>query len=65
MGWTENLVGYLKPCNVNLLQILMVHCCWCSVDAKYKVVIEGHADEISWYVIILSDNTAILHDKKW
>ncbi|HBK72166.1 MAG TPA: peptidase M42 [Flavobacteriaceae bacterium] len=25
-------------------------------DAKYKVVIEGHADEISWYVNYISDN---------
>ena len=25
-------------------------------DAKYKVVIEGHADEISWYVNFISDN---------
>ena len=24
--------------------------------AKYKVVIEGHADEISWYVNYISDN---------
>ena len=24
--------------------------------AKYKVVIEGHADEISWYVNFISDN---------
>jgi len=25
-------------------------------EAKYKVVIEGHADEISWYVNYISDN---------
>ncbi|MEQ3654415.1 MAG: M42 family metallopeptidase [Dokdonia sp.] len=25
-------------------------------DAKFKVVIEGHADEISWYVNYISDN---------
>ncbi|WP_435578687.1 M42 family metallopeptidase [Gilvibacter sp.] len=25
-------------------------------DAKYKVVIEGHADEISWYVNYITDN---------
>lgn len=25
-------------------------------DAKYKVVIEGHSDEISWYVNYISDN---------
>ena len=28
-------------------------------DAKYKVVIEGHADEISWYVNYISDNGLI------
>lgn len=28
-------------------------------DAKYKVVIEGHADEISWYVNFISDNGLI------
>lgn len=27
--------------------------------AKYKVVIEGHADEISWYVNYISDNALI------
>ena len=27
--------------------------------AKYKVVIEGHADEISWYVNYISDNGLI------
>ena len=25
-------------------------------EAKYKVVIEGHADEISWYVNYITDN---------
>ncbi|MFY7729372.1 MAG: M42 family peptidase, partial [Flavobacterium sp.] len=25
-------------------------------DAPYKVVIEGHSDEISWYVNYISDN---------
>ena len=25
-------------------------------NAEYKVVIEGHADEISWYVNYISDN---------
>lgn len=28
-------------------------------DAKYKVVIEGHADEISWYVNYITDNGLI------
>ncbi len=28
-------------------------------DAKFKVVIEGHADEISWYVNYISDNGLI------
>ena len=28
-------------------------------NAKYKVVIEGHADEISWYVNYISDNGLI------
>ena len=28
-------------------------------DAKYKVVIEGHSDEISWYVNYISDNGLI------
>ena len=28
-------------------------------EAKYKVVIEGHADEISWYVNYISDNGLI------
>lgn len=28
-------------------------------DAKYKVVIEGHADEISWYVNYIADNGLI------
>ena len=28
-------------------------------DAPYKVVIEGHADEISWYVNYISDNGLI------
>ena len=28
-------------------------------DAKYKVVIEGHADEISWYVNYISDDGLI------
>ncbi|WP_106475724.1 M42 family metallopeptidase [Phytohalomonas tamaricis] len=28
-------------------------------DAKYKVVIEGHADEISWYVNHITDNGLI------
>ncbi|MBD0822913.1 MULTISPECIES: M42 family metallopeptidase [Aestuariibaculum] len=28
-------------------------------EAKYKVVIEGHADEISWYVNYISDNGMI------
>lgn len=28
-------------------------------EAKYKVVIEGHADEISWYVNFISDNGLI------
>ncbi|MBS9774108.1 MAG: M42 family metallopeptidase [Tenacibaculum sp.] len=28
-------------------------------DKKYKVVIEGHADEISWYVNYISDNGLI------
>lgn len=28
-------------------------------DAEYKVVIEGHADEISWYVNYISDNGLI------
>ncbi len=28
-------------------------------DAKYRVVIEGHADEISWYVNYISDNGLI------
>ena len=28
-------------------------------DAKYKVVIEGHADEISWYVNFITDNGLI------
>ncbi|WP_147678831.1 M42 family metallopeptidase [Algibacter pacificus] len=28
-------------------------------DAKYKVVIEGHADEISWYVNFISDDGLI------
>lgn len=28
-------------------------------DAKYKVVIEGHADEISWFVNYISDNGLI------
>jgi putative aminopeptidase FrvX len=28
-------------------------------DAKYKVVIEGHADEISWYVNYISDKGMI------
>ena len=28
-------------------------------DAKYKVVIEGHSDEISWYVNYISDNGQI------
>ena len=28
-------------------------------DAQYKVVIEGHADEISWYVNYISDNGLI------
>ena len=28
-------------------------------DAKYNVVIEGHADEISWYVNYISDNGLI------
>ena len=28
-------------------------------DAKYKVIIEGHADEISWYVNFISDNGLI------
>ncbi len=27
--------------------------------AKYKVVIEGHADEISWYVNYITDNGLI------
>ena len=30
--------------------------------AKYKVVIEGHADEISWYVNYISDNPDQLHN---
>ncbi|MEP2056703.1 MAG: M42 family peptidase, partial [Maribacter litoralis] len=28
-------------------------------DAKYKVVIEGHSDEISWYVNYITDNGLI------
>ena len=28
-------------------------------EAEYKVVIEGHADEISWYVNYISDNGLI------
>ena len=28
-------------------------------DAKYKVVIEGHSDEISWYVNYIADNGLI------
>ena len=28
-------------------------------DAKYKVVIEGHADEISWYVNYITDDGLI------
>jgi len=28
-------------------------------DAPYKVVIEGHADEISWYVNYITDNGLI------
>ena len=28
-------------------------------DAKYKVVIEGHSDEISWYVNFITDNGLI------
>jgi len=28
-------------------------------DAKYKVIIEGHADEISWYVNYITDNGLI------
>ncbi len=28
-------------------------------EAKYKVVIEGHADEISWYVNYITDNGLI------
>ena len=28
-------------------------------DAKFKVVIEGHADEISWYVNYITDNGLI------
>ena len=30
-----------------------------NADAKFKVVIEGHADEISWYVNYITDNGLI------
>lgn len=30
-----------------------------NADAKYKVVIEGHSDEISWYVNYITDNGLI------
>ena len=30
-----------------------------NTDAKYKVVIEGHSDEISWYVNYITDNGLI------
>ena len=30
-----------------------------NADAQYKVVIEGHADEISWYVNYITDNGLI------
>ena len=30
-----------------------------NLDAKYKVVIEGHSDEISWYVNYITDNGLI------
>jgi putative aminopeptidase FrvX len=30
-------------------------------DAPYKVVIEGHADEISWYVNYITDDGLIYH----
>ena len=33
--------------------------------AKYKVVIEGHADEISWYVNYISDTGLLYVITQW
>jgi putative aminopeptidase FrvX len=34
-------------------------------EAEFKVVIEGHSDEISWYVNYITDDGLILRHTQW
>jgi putative aminopeptidase FrvX len=56
---TETMDGYLKP----YVDTFITDTWNCgeiiNPDAPYKVVIEGHADEISWYVNYITDDGLI------
>ena len=52
-GLFKTLCGYLY------YRYLRDCCGVINPDAPFKVVIEGHADEISWYVNYISDDGLI------
>ncbi len=50
-------MGYVKPYVDNFITDIYGTCVGViNPEAKYRVVIEGHADEISWYVNYITDN---------